>query len=52
MSYVTVWIALSATVIMYNKWILAFYGFPFPIALTLWHMFFCSVLAFALVRGR
>lgn len=51
-TYVTIWIALSATVIMYNKWILAYSGFPFPIALTLWHMVFCSLLAFALVRSK
>ena len=24
-------------------------GFPFPITLTMWHMFFCSALAFGLV---
>lgn len=37
-------------VIMFNKWILAYYGFPFPLALTMWHMFFCSSVAFLLVR--
>jgi hypothetical protein len=25
-------------------------GFPFPITLTMWHMLFCSVLAFVLVK--
>ena len=25
-------------------------GFPYPISLTMWHMFFCSALAFGLVR--
>lgn len=48
--YVALWITLSATVIMYNKWVLAFYGFPYPVALTLWHMFFCSFLAILLVK--
>ncbi|KAK9834440.1 hypothetical protein WJX74_001775 [Apatococcus lobatus] len=48
--YVSVWIGLSGTVILYNKWILAFYGFPFPIALTMWHMGFSGLLAFACVR--
>lgn len=48
--YVSVWIGLSGTVILYNKWILAYYGFPYPIALTIWHMTFSSGLAFAVVR--
>jgi len=38
-------------VILYNKQILAFSGFPYPIALTLWHMFFCASLAIMLVRS-
>eukprot|EP00238_Polyblepharides_amylifera_P012553 CAMPEP_0196585170 /NCGR_PEP_ID=MMETSP1081-20130531/49735_1 /TAXON_ID=36882 /ORGANISM="Pyramimonas amylifera, Strain CCMP720" /LENGTH=309 /DNA_ID=CAMNT_0041906631 /DNA_START=279 /DNA_END=1208 /DNA_ORIENTATION=- len=37
-------------VIMYNKWLLAYYGFPYPLALTMWHMTFCSTVAFCLVR--
>jgi hypothetical protein len=37
-------------VIMYNKWILAYFGFPYPLALTMWHMLFCSTVAFLLVR--
>ena len=49
--YVSLWIGLSGTVILYNKWILAYYGFPYPITLTLWHMFFSGALAFACVRG-
>lgn len=48
--YVTLWISLSGTVILYNKWILAYYGFPYPISLTMWHMAFSSVLAFFCVR--
>ncbi len=43
MVYVTMWIALSGTVILYNKWILAYYGFAYPISLTMWHMAFSSV---------
>lgn len=42
--YVALWITLSGTVILYNKWILAYYGFPYPITLTMWHMAFSSVL--------
>ncbi|EIE22024.1 plastidic phosphate translocator-like protein [Coccomyxa subellipsoidea C-169] len=48
--YVSLWITLSGTVIMYNKWILAYYGFPYPITLTMWHMLFSSALAFLCVR--
>ena len=50
LAYVSVWIGLSGTVILYNKWILAYYGFPYPISLTIWHMTFSSLLAFAVVR--
>lgn len=49
--YTSIWIGLSGTVILYNKWILAYYGFPYPIALTIWHMTFSSALAFLLVRS-
>ncbi|KAL6769247.1 MOT20A [Auxenochlorella protothecoides x Auxenochlorella symbiontica] len=48
--YVTLWIGLSSTVIMYNKWLLSFSGFPYPVALTLWHMVFCSFLATVIVK--
>ena len=48
--YVSLWIGLSGAVIIYNKWILAVFGFPYPITLTMWHMGFSSVLAFVLVR--
>ena len=49
-SYVLLWVMLSGAVILYNKWLLAYGGFPFPIALTMFHMAFCSLLAFLLVR--
>ncbi|CAN4081544.1 unnamed protein product [Withania somnifera] len=51
-TYVAVWIFLSFTVIVYNKYILdrKLYGWPFPISLTMIHMTFCSSLAFLLVR--
>jgi hypothetical protein len=49
-SYIVVWIALSATVILINKYVLAFAGFPYPVALTLVHMAFCSSLAFLLIK--
>eukprot|EP00894_Picocystis_sp_ML_P001228 jgi/Pico_ML_1/51745/g309.t1 len=44
-AYVTLWISFSAGVILFNKWLLAFKGFPFPIALTMFHMGFCTILA-------
>ncbi|KAM1843372.1 hypothetical protein ACFX13_017939 [Malus domestica] len=51
-AYVSVWIFLSFTVIVYNKYILdrKMYNWPFPISLTMIHMAFCSSLAFLLVR--
>lgn len=41
---------VSISVILFNKWLLAFAGFPFPITLTLWHMAFCSAAGFICVR--
>lgn len=34
--YVVIWMSISMAVIMFNKWLLAYSGFPYPIALTLW----------------
>ncbi|CAM8970468.1 unnamed protein product [Rhodiola kirilowii] len=53
-SYVGIWIFLSFTVIVYNKYILdpKMYNWPFPISLTMIHMLFCSTLAFILVRFK
>lgn len=50
--YVGIWIFLSFTVIVYNKYILdpTMYNWPFPISLTMVHMAFCSSLAVILVR--
>ncbi|XP_077211079.1 putative sugar phosphate/phosphate translocator At5g25400 [Tasmannia lanceolata] len=50
--YVGIWIFLSFTVIVYNKYILdkKMYNWPFPISLTMIHMAFCSSIAFLLVR--
>ena len=50
-SYIAVWIFLSGLVILWNKQILAFSGFPYPVALTMWHMFFCASLATILVKS-
>ncbi|XP_052209946.1 probable sugar phosphate/phosphate translocator At5g25400 [Diospyros lotus] len=51
-TYVAIWIFLSFTVIVYNKYILdrKLYNWPFPISLTMIHMTFCSTLAVLCVR--
>ena len=49
-SYVLLWMSISISVILFNKWLLAFSGFPYPIALTSWHMLFCSTIGFLCVR--
>ncbi|OIW18577.1 hypothetical protein TanjilG_13329 [Lupinus angustifolius] len=51
-TYVAIWIFLSFTVIVYNKYILDrnMYNWPYPISLTMIHMAFCSSLAYLLVR--
>ena len=38
------WITLSATVILFNKYLLSYAGFAMPITLTMIHMLFCSTL--------
>jgi drug/metabolite transporter (DMT)-like permease len=48
--YVVIWICLSAGVILFNKYILAELGFPYPISLTMIHMAFCSLASFVLVH--
>ncbi|KFK32576.1 hypothetical protein AALP_AA6G261200 [Arabis alpina] len=51
-TYVAVWIFLSFTVIVYNKYILdkKLYNWPYPITLTMIHMGFCSSLAVILIK--
>ncbi|CAK8534365.1 unnamed protein product [Lathyrus sativus] len=51
-TYVSIWILLSFSVIIYNKYILdqKMYNWPFPISLTMIHMAFCSSLAYILVK--
>ncbi|KAL4276570.1 hypothetical protein AHAS_Ahas20G0220400 [Arachis hypogaea] len=50
-TYVAIWIFLSFTVIMYNKYILdhKMYNWPYPISLTMIHMAFCSSLAYIFI---
>lgn len=49
-AYVALWVALSSGVIVFNKYILHTYGFPFPVSLTMWHQLFCSALAVTAVH--
>jgi drug/metabolite transporter (DMT)-like permease len=51
LTYTTVWIGLSASVIMFNKYILAYAGFPFPITLTVWHMIFSGTISTIMVHS-
>lgn len=44
------WVLLSTMVIMVNKYVLAYSGFPFPVSLTLIHMLFCSSVATLLIK--
>ena len=50
--YVGIWIFLSFTVIIFNKYILdkKLYGWPYLISSTMIHMAFCSTIAMLLVR--
>uniref|UniRef100_J3KU89 Sugar phosphate transporter domain-containing protein n=1 Tax=Oryza brachyantha TaxID=4533 RepID=J3KU89_ORYBR len=52
-AYVSVWITLSFSVIVYNKYILdpKMYNWPFPVSLTMIHMAFCASLAVALTSA-
>ncbi|GMH44092.1 hypothetical protein BSKO_12026 [Bryopsis sp. KO-2023] len=45
------WISLSAVVILFNKYLLSYGDFPYPIGLTTIHMGFCSILAYVLVKS-
>ncbi|KAL5548258.1 hypothetical protein UlMin_003489 [Ulmus minor] len=51
-AYVAIWIFLSFTVIVYNKYILdrKMYNWSFPIFLMMIHMAFCSSLAYLLIN--
>ncbi|KAL8906915.1 MAG: hypothetical protein Q9207_001723 [Kuettlingeria erythrocarpa] len=42
--YVSIWITLSSSIIIFNKWILDDRGFHYPVTLTCWHLFFATVM--------
>ncbi|KAL8744626.1 MAG: hypothetical protein Q9190_003154 [Brigantiaea leucoxantha] len=48
--YVIIWIALSSSVILFNKWILATAKFHYPIVLTTWHLAFATLMTQIMAR--
>ncbi|KAI0999457.1 hypothetical protein K3495_g8740 [Podosphaera aphanis] len=48
--YVIVWISLSSSVILFNKWILSTLKFHYPILLTAWHLIFATIMTQLLAR--
>lgn len=48
--YVTIWIAMSGGVILFNKWILSHKEFKFPILLTTWHLIFATAMTQIMAR--
>ncbi|KAF2240888.1 TPT-domain-containing protein [Trematosphaeria pertusa] len=48
--YISTWIALSSSVIIFNKWILDTAKFHFPIFLTTWHLLFATIMTQILAR--
>ncbi|CAL5867529.1 uncharacterized protein PFLUO_LOCUS1748 [Penicillium psychrofluorescens] len=48
--YVSVWITLSSSVILFNKYLLDTLNFRFPIILTTWHLAFATLMTQILAR--
>ncbi|PKY08540.1 UDP-galf transporter [Aspergillus campestris IBT 28561] len=48
--YVSAWITLSSSVILFNKYILDYANFRFPIVLTTWHLCFATLMTQILAR--
>ena len=48
--YMAVWVGISCCMIMMNKAILSSWHFKYPIFLTMWHMFFGTVLTQAMCQ--
>lgn len=48
--YVMVWIALSSSVILFNKWILDTLNFRYPVILTTYHLSFATIMTQILAR--
>ncbi|KAH8907009.1 triose-phosphate transporter [Coniochaeta sp. PMI_546] len=48
--YVIVWISLSSSVILFNKWILDTLNFRYPVILTTYHLSFATIMTQILAR--
>ncbi|EME41527.1 hypothetical protein DOTSEDRAFT_176726 [Dothistroma septosporum NZE10] len=48
--YIALWISLSASVILFNKWVLHTAKFEFPLFLTTWHMVFATAVTQGLAK--
>ncbi|KAI1854150.1 hypothetical protein JX265_000553 [Neoarthrinium moseri] len=48
--YIALWIAMSSSVILFNKWVLAAAHFDFPLFLTTWHMVFATGMTQLMAR--
>ncbi|KAF7718504.1 Uncharacterized protein PECM_001815 [Penicillium ucsense] len=48
--YIALWIALSSSVILFNKWVLSSAKFNFPLFLTTWHMVFATAMTQGLAK--
>lgn len=49
--YVIVWISLSSSIILFNKWILSTAKFHYPITLTCWHLTFATLMTQVMARS-
>ncbi|KAI9746151.1 MAG: hypothetical protein M1818_000832 [Claussenomyces sp. TS43310] len=48
--YVIIWISLSSSIILFNKWILDTLHFRYPVLLTTWHLTFATIMTQILAR--
>ncbi|KAI3397682.1 hypothetical protein diail_10451 [Diaporthe ilicicola] len=48
--FIALWIALSSSVILFNKWILSTAKFEFPLFLTTWHQVFATIMTQLMAR--
>ncbi|CAJ2513237.1 Uu.00g013560.m01.CDS01 [Anthostomella pinea] len=48
--YIALWITLSSSVILFNKWVLAAAKFDYPLFLTTWHMVFATAMTQLMAR--
>jgi len=48
--YVIIWITLSSSIILFNKWILDTLNFRYPVLLTTWHLVFATIMTQILSR--